>query len=168
MSFLWSYQEPRSRPRKLVSRGRVAFFGFRVEPVGTFVYLFGGGLSLWYARAVSASPRTLIWGIPEAWVAVMVLFGSAGEKKESDGLGNVGNVEWKDDSVEWRMKWRMGKRTKCIRERQWTWKKQETAEEEADRDPSDWDGMLYTLVDYIMASRRARVYCRLCPICPAG
>jgi hypothetical protein len=55
-----------------------------------------------------------------------------------------------------------------VYQRKTLYEKQETAEEEADRDTSCWNGMLYTLVDYIMARRRARVYCRLCPIFPAG
>jgi hypothetical protein len=60
--------------------------------------------------------------------------------------------------------WRMGKGTKCIRERHCGRSRNRRAEEEADRHPSWWNGMLYTLVDYIMASRRTRVYCRLCPM----
>lgn len=76
----------------------------------------------------------------------------------------------KDDLVEWRMingEWEKGQSVSekdIVR----TWKQQETAEEEADRGPGYWNEMLYTLVDYIMAERKARVYCRLCPICPAG
>jgi hypothetical protein len=66
MPFLWSYQEPRPRPQKLVFRGRVAcfvFLGRRVEPV------------IWVNCEHWSSYLT--WGIPEDWGAVMILFRSS-------------------------------------------------------------------------------------------